>query len=96
MGHTYSIHQTARPGGLHLAGYTVECSCGHSELVPWLGKIVKGKPVGETERECREHAAQVALQHAGSSMTLTTRAEYRTRRFVRSTEGMEEMFPGAR
>lgn len=99
-GHDYGISPTHGVGGINLAGYTVECSCGFSELVPWVGHVWRGpKGVvheGETPRECREHAAQVAFRHIGSDMELSTRASYRTRQFVSSTEGMAEMFPGAK
>ena len=97
--HQYRITPTPNPGGLNLKGYTVECSCGHEELVPWLSHIRQTThgPVmdGETPKECRERAARIALYHIGSDLELSTQAEYRTRRFVRSTEGMAEMFPEA-
>jgi len=59
------------------------------------GRFVADCSCGWEETWYSRNAAQVAAANHGGA-ELSTGKDYRTRRFVLTTEGMDEMFPGAK
>lgn len=61
-------------------GFFVTCSCVYTSG-PWMD---------------RARADQDALEHIGAKELKPDDGSYRRRKFLHSTEGMAEMFPGAK